>query len=198
MLPFFPYPFLVGCGLLLILLIRTWRRNHSRLQLFFLCLFWFYLMLAISETLFPLPLVNEWRQPVSDILSHINLRPFYFGGLFGPLPHLARLEIFGNILLTIPFGFLLPFATQAGIRRLPWLALASGLGFETLQLLLSLVFGGNYRSVDINDVILNTAGTLIGYGLFRLFATVVRFAAEHAKAPPTGLGAYLLKITKRK
>ena len=198
MLPFFPYPFLVGCGLLLIPMICTWRRNHSRLQLFFLFLFWFYLMLAIRQTLFPIFPGNDWRQPVSEILSHINLRPFYFGGLFGLYPHIARLEIIGNILLTVPFGFGLPLVTRIKARHLPWLLLVGGLSFEMGQLILNLVFGGNFRSVDINDVILNTAGTLIGYGLFQSFALVVRLVAAHSKNPSTGLGAYVQEVTKRR
>jgi glycopeptide antibiotics resistance protein len=198
MLPFLPYPFLVGCGLLLILLIHTWRRNHSRPQLLFLGLFWFYLLLAIRQTLFPIFPGDDWRQPFSEILSHINLRPFYFGGLFGPLPHLARLEIIGNILLTVPFGFLLPLVMRIRARHLPWLLLIGGFGFETGQLIINLVFGGNFRSVDINDVILNTTGALVGYGLFRLFGLVIRLVSAHVSKAPTGLWAYVLEVTKRK
>ena len=197
-LDFFPYPFFVGCGLLLLLLIRTWRRNHSWPQLLFLGLFWLYLMLAIRQTLFPIFPGDDWRQPVSAILARINLRPFYFGGLFGLYPHIARLEIIGNILLTIPFGFGLPLVTRIKTRHLPWLLLAGGFGFETAQLILNLVFGGNFRSVDINDVILNTAGTLIGYGLFQSFALVIRLVTAHSKNPFTGLGAYVREVTKRR
>jgi len=197
-LDFFPYPFLAGCGLLLILMIRTWRRNHRRPQLFFRILFWFYLLLAIRQTLFPIFPGNDWRQPLSEILSHINLRPFYFGGLFGPLPHLARLEIIGNILLTVPFGFILPLVMRIKARHLPWLLLVGGFGYETGQLIINLVFGGNFRSVDINDVILNMAGTLIGYGLFQSFALVVRLVTANSKNPSTGLGAYVRDVTKRR
>jgi len=197
-LDFFPYPFLAGCGLLLILLIRTWQRNHNRTQVLFLGLFGLYLLLAIRQTLFPLFFENGWRQPLAAILGRINLQPFYFGGLFGPLPHLARLEIIGNILLTVPFGFLLPLATRTRIRHLPWLLLVGGLGFEACQLLINLALGGNYRSVDVNDVILNTAGTLIGYGLFQSFALVVRLVTGHSKNPSSSLGEYVREVTKRR
>lgn len=197
MLYFFPYPFLAGCALLLLLLILSWRRHHNRTRLFFLALFWIYLLLAARETLFPFPLDNTQRQPLDWILAHINLRPFYFGGLYGPIPHIARLEIFGNLLLTIPFGLLLPLATRSKISRLPWLILLGGLSFETAQFTLCLVYGGNYRSVDINDVILNTTGTLIGYGFFCLFAGVFRFVSMRFKIPETGLKAYLLEMTRR-
>ena len=38
---------------------------------------------------------------------------------------------------------------------------------ETAQLGVSLLIGAAYRSVDINDVLLNAAGVLLGYALFR-------------------------------
>ena len=81
--------------------------------------------------------------------------------------------------------------------RLPWLLLVGGLGFEACQLLINLALGGNYRSVDVNDVILNTAGTLIGYGLFQSFALVVRLVTDYSINPSTGLGAYLREVSKR-
>lgn len=181
MLPFFPYPFLAGCALLLLLLIRAWRRNHSRAQVFFLLLLGLYLLLALSRTLFPIFYAQGWRQPASAILARINLRPFYFGGLFGGYPHIACLEIIGNLLLTVPLGFLAPLVGRINLRRLPGLLLIGGLGFETGQLLINLAFGGNFRSVDINDVILNTSGTLLGYGLFQLFKWIFKKAAPASK-----------------
>lgn len=198
MLTFFPYPFLAGCALLIPVAILTWRRQHSRLQLFFLSLFWFYLLLVLNATLFPIFPANDWRQPVSDILAHINLRPLYFGGLFGLYPHIARLEILGNILLTVPLGFLTPLVVKINLRRLAWLLLIGGLGFETGQLLINLAFGGAFRSVDINDVILNTTGTLVGYGLFNLFAGIYRLITKHHPSPVAGLRGFLWDVTRRK
>jgi len=194
MIEFFPYPFLAGCALLVLAGVFNWRRSHNRARLVFLALLGFYLLLAIRETLFPIYLGDGWRQPLLAIFSRINLRPFYFGGLFGLYPHIARLEIFGNLLLTVPLGFLLPLVVRIRPRRLPWLLLAGGLSFELGQLILNLVFGATSRSVDINDVILNASGTLIGYGLFRLLAGAVRFAARRGRAAPQGLARHLLEM----
>jgi glycopeptide antibiotics resistance protein len=52
-------------------------------------------------------------------------------------------------------------------RQLPWLALAVGFSTELTQLATCLILGVNYRSVDINDTLLNALGVLIGYGIFR-------------------------------
>jgi len=51
--------------------------------------------------------------------------------------------------------------------------------------------------VDVNDVILNTAGTLIGYGLFQSFTLVVRMESGYSNNPSTSLVAYLRDVTKR-
>ena len=68
-----------------------------------------------------------------------------------------------NIVLTIPFGFLWPLAVnrefslkQAAIHAF-WLSLA----IEAIQLLITLTLGSS-RSTDINDLIANTAGGVVG------------------------------------
>lgn len=44
---------------------------------------------------------------------------------------------------------------------------------EGLQFSISFVLGFNYRTVDVDDVILNTLGTIIGYGVLRLLAPAI-------------------------
>jgi len=77
-------------------------------------------------------------------------------------------QYIGNLLLGVPFGFGLPFV----VRVRPRVVLLSGfllfLGVELAQLLLDLVYGFAYRTVDVNDLILNTTGVGIGMGLLRL------------------------------
>jgi glycopeptide antibiotics resistance protein len=73
-------------------------------------------------------------------------------------------NIAGNIVGFIPLGFLLPFVI-AGLRRL-WrttlVVLFISLGFETTQLLTGLgIF-------DIDDLILNVTGGIIGYIIVRI------------------------------
>lgn len=76
---------------------------------------------------------------------------------------------FGNIVWFIPFGFLFPVVIK---RHSFWIALASGfllsLSIETTQY----VFRKWVAETD--DVILNTLGAAIGYGLLRLFHLIYR------------------------
>ena len=84
----------------------------------------------------------------------------------------------GNILLLVPFTLVGPVLWSR--MRKWWKALLMGLGMsvgiELVQLALRLVAEPPYRSVDIDDVILNTSGALLGYGLF---AAGRWYAARH-------------------
>lgn len=197
-LEFFPFPFLTGCLALVILLILLRERKRSLSYLFCFAVFGVYILAVVSMTLFPIPIrvSGDWRQPAADILSQVNLIPFYFGGLFNMPPIYAFQELVGNILLTIPLGFGLPFIAPLKARHYLGLAFAAGLTIELSQLIASLIVGGNYRSVDINDVLLNAAGTLIGYGLFRTFVWLYLAVTRHLKTQPRGLFAYIQNIAR--
>ena len=89
--------------------------------------------------------------------KQINLHPFS-----------ATIDATGyllNVILFVPLGFLLPLICR-GLDRLHTALLAGvllSLLIECSQLL-------NTRATDIDDVVLNTAGALIGFGIYRLFA----------------------------
>ncbi len=64
--------------------------------------------------------------------------------------------------MTIPFGVLYPLLRLLPAQHVPLLALAVGFSTESAQLLTMLLLGSNYRTVDINDTILNTLGVMLG------------------------------------
>jgi glycopeptide antibiotics resistance protein len=77
---------------------------------------------------------------------------------------IAILNLVGNIVLLVPVGFLVPliFAKMTWKKSL-FPALASGFIIEGLQAVLRVgIF-------DIDDVILNGLGVLLGYWLFKIF-----------------------------
>jgi glycopeptide antibiotics resistance protein len=78
-------------------------------------------------------------------------------------------NIGGNIVLFIPYGFLLPvaFSSCARFNRSLLVIVFSSLFFETCQLFLA------YGNFDVDDIILNTIGGLIGYLLFRWVYKIV-------------------------
>src|SRR5918992_168629 len=104
-----------------------------------------------------------------------------FEGILGELKHspVERLaELFGNVLLFAPLGFLLPLLVPA-IRRW-WQALAVGAGVSLLIELYQLAWPG-VRKASVNDVLVNALGALLGFAALRL--TGYRRGGSSRRAP---------------
>ncbi|MCI8271036.1 MAG: VanZ family protein [Erysipelotrichaceae bacterium] len=71
-----------------------------------------------------------------------------------------------NIIMTIPFGFLLPLVKKGNVRLLKvvFYTFLLSLGIELLQPLIN-----NFRSADITDLITNVIGGSIGYVIYLIF-----------------------------
>ncbi|EPJ39799.1 hypothetical protein STAFG_3151 [Streptomyces afghaniensis 772] len=141
-----------------------------------LCAFTF--MVAFAVVLARLTLQPS---PASEALTHTNLHPGRSLRAYLDQPELrdAVRQIGGNILLGVPFGVLVPVVAPRtrGILRVLLLTAVVMLLVEFAQG--ALVTG---RAFDIDDVILNTAGALIGYLLLgRRLSRVV-----HARGPRRG------------
>lgn len=70
------------------------------------------------------------------------------------------ISLLGNIILFIPYGFLLPSLYKIKGKCVVLLGLSLSLFIELFQLFLP-------RWTDIDDIILNTFGTFIGYLLYK-------------------------------
>ncbi|MFI6034908.1 VanZ family protein [Streptomyces sp. NPDC051315] len=118
--------------------------------------------------------------PASEALVHSNLRPGRSLQAYLDQPELreAVRQIGGNLLLGVPFGVLVPvLAPRArGLLRVLLLTASVMLLVEFAQG--ALVTG---RAFDIDDVILNTTGALIGYLLVgRRMSRAVHARERHA------------------
>lgn len=191
-LEFLPFPFLAGLGILVTVSVIVWHKNRNVSYLICCILFGLYLLVLTGLTLFPMPVSSPVeRQSVTSILSRINLVPFRFGRLFSLHPNVISYEILGNIVLTIPFGFGIIFIAPKTARRIVGWVPGIGFAIEFTQLLASIATGFSYRGIDINDVILNDLGALIGFGLFRLFAWIFLYIKHRFGIKPEGLFAYI-------
>jgi glycopeptide antibiotics resistance protein len=141
-----------------------------------LCAFVFMVVFAVV-----LARLTLQPSPASEALTHTNLHPGRSLRAYLDQPALrdAVRQIGGNILLGVPFGVLAPVVAPRtrGFLRVLVLTAAVMLLVESAQG--ALVTG---RAFDIDDVILNTGGALIGYLLAgrRLGRTV------HARTPEDG------------
>ncbi|MEU6807988.1 VanZ family protein [Streptomyces sp. NPDC046831] len=122
-----------------------------------LCAFLF--MVAFAVVLAKLTLQPS---PASESLTHTNLHPGDSLRAYMSRPALRDTvkQIGGNVVLGIPFGVLVPVVAPKarGLLRVLLLTAIVMLMVEFAQG--ALITG---RAFDIDDVILNTAGALVGY-----------------------------------
>lgn len=168
-------------------------RKRGFCYIFFCCVFAIYLLFALELVFFPINIGRAYEgEGGLDLASHLNLIPFYFGR-FGTFQ--SSLEtLLLNIVLTIPFGFGIRFITPIKPKTILLLAVLVGLITEAGQFLLLFVQPYSMRLVDINDVLMNALGVIVGYLLFRVFAYVYIWLTEQFNIHHFGLTNYVYEI----
>lgn len=99
----------------------------------------------------------------------------------GPRSVSFRLMV-GNVLAFVPLGVLLPMAIRT---RWPLLvvgvaAVAASVAIEATQYAISAWVGYSYRSTDIDDVILNVLGAMIGGAIFVAWQGMARLSRSRS------------------
>ena len=96
-----------------------------------------------------------------------------------------------NIILFVPLGIMLPFLWKKynTLKAALMFGFGMSLAIEILQIL-------TYRATDINDVIANTVGTVLGYFIFRItscvFPSVMKFARKKNEISVVALSVFLV------
>lgn len=117
-----------------------------------------------------LTMVEVGKQiPFSKKITQINFTPLvntiipYLQG--GPAIRIALENLLGNIFAFSPLGFFLPmlFKKCGRFKNIFLVSLGASLFIEIVQLIFYL------GTCDIDDLILNVLGSLLGYGVYRLF-----------------------------
>ncbi len=138
---------------------QSWKGfiRHNRYSLLLVYVFLVYLFLVISITLLSRPAgsrVGIDLMPFATISSNLlnNRYPFE------------------NILLFIPYGFIVP-NFGAPFRKV-YLCVGTGLGFSLCVELIQLITKRGFFQLD--DILTNAAGTVIGYVVFYIFIIVIQ------------------------
>jgi glycopeptide antibiotics resistance protein len=119
-----------------------------------------------------------------DTHDHVNFTPFKTMDIYNTFDK----QILGNFVMLLPLGIYLPLLYQK-FRKLPGffavllISFFVSVGIEVLQL------ATNYRSTDVDDVILNTLGACAGFFIYQL----VKFIVGGEKNPYRS-GRYLLVV----
>lgn len=82
----------------------------------------------------------------------------------------AVINLYGNVIMFVPLGFFIPavFPKARSLRRCMLVSLAVLVCVEVIQFVTLL------GSLDIDDIILNLAGVLVGYGFFKILNRIKR------------------------
>lgn len=128
-----------------------------------------YIIAAVRLFLLP----DRYGPPLQGSMPSVDLNLIPFHSITDYIQHFsagtALEEILGNVVAFIPIGFLVPILWRKfrAPKKILLLSLLVSVGIETVQLIESLAVRYPVRSVDIDDVILNFAGGVLGYLLFR-------------------------------
>ena len=143
-----------------------------------------YILMVINVTMFPLFIGT---QRTVDVFVSTNFIPFKetissFNDLSSSFSTIFAIRIFlinvlGNIILFMPLGFSLPIINQNfnNIKSIFKISLFSTISIESIQFITSL-FGGT-RATDIDDIILNVLGGLLGFLIFVILSKIKIFKA---------------------
>ena len=96
--------------------------------------------------------------PLKGILEALKEKSIY--GIY---------SVFGNIVMFVPFGAYMILLFKKNRIKAILCCLVCASSIELVQFLIGVIIGYQYRCVDIDDIILNMMGGVIGVLLFYLF-----------------------------
>lgn len=103
-------------------------------------------------------------------------------------------DILLNIIMTLPLGFGLPFLVRCSWKKIIFSGITVGALCEIGQLLTALWAGFTFRHVNIDDMLLNFFGTLLGYILFKVFCYIFCWSCNRLKTAPNAFLSYILNV----
>lgn len=152
-------------GLLLVIGLLIWSLSNengkTKLRVAIASILLFYYLLISLTNIFGVPSLGDFTR-----LSGLGEPLFQPNVELMPLADGFSFSFILNIVAFLPIGFLVPMISPT-FRNLGKTALLGAL--FSLMIEISQLFT-MYRATDINDLLTNTLGTLIGYGCFMLFA----------------------------
>lgn len=131
------------------------KRGTGKRDVYFL-VFLFYLLFLLSITV-----VRYGPQPGGGTLNLVPLKDLIQMAGRGDITRFLYLAL-GNVAWFVPFGFLVPRMKKVSLLQTALLAFLLSLSIEILQF----AFANGVTETD--DLILNTLGAVLGFGIHRL------------------------------
>ncbi len=138
--------------------------------------FYIYVLLLVKVTIFPIPFQKSELEGLRRSFGE------GFGMNFIPMKSIMNIansnvnlstkfrQIAGNFILLFPLGLYLPLAKDRfrKAKEVFALLLISACFIEMVQFLIGRIIHYNYRVVDIDDVILNVCGGIVGFFVWKI------------------------------
>jgi glycopeptide antibiotics resistance protein len=131
-------------------------------------------VLVISFAIYFLCMIHLVFFPIEvNIGKYANLTPWYQTINFIPVLTLDAGTFLLNIIMFVPFGMYFPLLNNQyhSVKKVASIGLYTSLSFEVTQLLIRIILG-NGRSTDINDLIANTLGAVIGFLIIKVMLKI--------------------------
>lgn len=159
---------------LVVVAISAIRKRETFWKTFTALCFTSYLCALVAATMFPIPIDSRLiaDRSAAGFLRN-NFVPFStISNAFSDGITYFALQVGGNLMLLVPFGLLLPvlFPRFRGLRRSLEAIVFAAFSIEIAQYVVSAAIGYTYRQADVDDLMLNVAGGLMGFGVYRLLS----------------------------
>lgn len=143
---------------------------------------------VIAVAFFPFPIQRELIEAEREAqFAHNNFFPLVslLSALGGAGSSSVIYQSAGNFVMLMPMGIYLPFISRRyrGLLLVGMAGLATAAAIEVAQFGISAVLGYTYKITDVDDLILNTSGVLVGYVLFRAAARLAPELMRDADDP---------------
>jgi glycopeptide antibiotics resistance protein len=188
---------LVGLAWIGMLAILRVRKQQGLVYMLFFTIFFVYVVVVLDRTLFQFQSLIVLKH----FAPHLMLNGQGDGNTVDliPLVKLTHEDLetsLLNVLLMVPFGFGLPFITNLRFTGTVVAGVLISVVIEVFQLVTGLIGGVTFRIADVNDVIFNATGVVLGYGLFVGFVRVYRGVTGEWKLSTNPISRHISERTQ--
>ena len=156
---YFLYAAPISFSIMVIIMIAS--KKINLVELVIKQLFVMYLCCVVELVFFPLPTMEE----ASQLSIQYQLIPLHFIADFMDDSFIrVSCQVIFNVVMMVPLGMFLEYCLGLDIRKALLISFAFTAFIEIGQLTgLFFIFKGSYRLFDVDDLMLNMLGALIGY-----------------------------------
>ena len=178
-----------GLALLFLILLAFLKFMKRKSNMYLLCfsVMYIYLCVVLDLTQFPIYASEGMKAAMGgqNVWREMNLIPLK------TIVTDFSMESVLNIIVTIPLGFGLSFLMRYSWQQIMLSGLLVGGCAEAGQLLTALWVGFTFRHVNIDDILLNIIGVLLGYGVFKIFRNVFQWGYKKLETNSNAFLSYI-------